>query len=153
MDGWFKAESFAPAKALTALQGIRHMKGKQTITWIHFSCDRHEVVIANGCLSESLLLGPMVVNGLTGMERKALSDIFGLASAPDAALNGPPARECLKVGKVRRHLEECLKEKQRRTAKEIKKWDVDFAMENWEAERLGLTPSMNQTQNRVLGAA
>ena len=29
LDGWFKTESFAPAKSLTALKGIRHLKRKK----------------------------------------------------------------------------------------------------------------------------
>ncbi len=137
LDGWFETEAFAPAKSLTKLRGIRHMKGKTKITWIHFACDRHEVVTANGCLSESLLLGPMVVNGLTGAERQELSAIYGVAPMPDAALNGPAARECLKVGEVRRHLAKCKTEEQYATAKEINKWDVDLAMEQWEADPFG----------------
>jgi hypothetical protein len=104
LDGWFKTECFAPAKSLTSLPGIRHMKGKQTITWIHFACDRHEVITANSCLSESLLLGPMVMKGLTSKERRTLTALYGPAETPNAALNGPPARECLKVGEVGRYL-------------------------------------------------
>ena len=130
----FQTEALAPAKSLTSLRGIRHMKGKQHITWIHFACDRHEVVLANGCLSESLLLGPMVVNGLTAPGRWAVTDIFGPALTPDASLNGPPARECLSVGAVRRQLAKSLDEKGRLAAKEIRKWDVDLAMEQYEAE-------------------
>jgi len=94
----FAIEALAPATALTSGAGIRHMKGKARITWVHFACDRHDIVFANGCLSESLLLGPMVVNGLSSVERRALSDIFGPAPTPDAVLNGPPARECLTLG-------------------------------------------------------
>jgi hypothetical protein len=149
----FSAEMFAPAKSLTAVPGIRHMKGKTQITWIHFACDRHEVVTANGCLSESLLLGPMVVNGLTSQERNELNDIYGTKPTPDAALNGPPARECLKVGAVRRQLAKDLNEKGQLVAKEIKKWDIDLAMELYEAERLHEARSMDQTHNRALGAA
>jgi hypothetical protein len=102
----FRTEAFAPAKSLTSLRGIRHMKGKRHITWVHFACDRHEVVTANGCLSESLLLGPMVQNGLTAMQRRALTEIFGEATSPDGSLNGPAARDCLRVGEVRRSLKE-----------------------------------------------
>jgi len=147
LDGWFKTEAFAPAKSLTAIPGIRHMRGKQSIAWIHFACDHHEVVIANGCLSESLLLGPLVMNELPHIERKALANIFGPVSTPEEALNGPPARECLKVGEVRRHLAECKKEHRRRTAKEIKKWGADLAMEKWEADQLRLTRSKVQYPN------
>ncbi|MGC1495605.1 MAG: Hint domain-containing protein [Sulfitobacter sp.] len=144
LDGWFTTESLAPAKSLTAMRGIRHMKGKQSITWIHFACDRHEVVIANGCLSESLLLGPMVVNGLTSLERQELTAIYGIAPTPDAALNGPAARGCLKVGEVRRYLAERKKDNLRRTAKEIRKWDIDLEIEQWEEDLLGVAMANGQ---------
>lgn len=101
---YFDTVAFATAKALTQLPGIRHMKGKAKITYVHFACDRHEVVTANGCLSETLLLGPMVVNGLTATERQEVIDIFGHAPAPDAPLNGPLNLRCLKVGALRRQL-------------------------------------------------
>jgi hypothetical protein len=153
LDGMFGSEAFVPAKSLTALPGIRHMKGKSRITWIHFACDRHEVVTANGCLSESLLLGPMVVNGLDATERRALTDIFGPAATPDAALNGPLARECLKVGEVKRHIAKHLKEKGKLVAKEIKKWDRDLTMEKWEAELLIVVAPLAQPSEKArLGA-
>jgi hypothetical protein len=132
----FASEAFAPAKCLTAVPGIRHMKGKTRITWFHFACERHEVVTANGCLSESLLLGPMVVTRLARAEQATLTDIFGPAPTPDAALNGPPARKCLTVGAVKRQIAEHLKEKGALLAEGIEKWDRDLAMEKYEAERL-----------------
>lgn len=132
----FPFEAFAPAKSLTSLPGIRHMKGKKEMTWIHFACDRHEIITANGCLSESLLLGPMVVNGFSARERRTLTDIFGPAAPPDSALNGPPARECLTVGEVRRQITNHRKKLGRRVAKEVKKWDADLAMERYDAERM-----------------
>ena len=73
---YFDTVAFAPAKALTGLPGIRHMKGKTKITYVHFACDRHEVVTANGCQSESLLLGPQVLQGLTPAERRTATRIF-----------------------------------------------------------------------------
>lgn len=147
----FKTEAFAPAKSLTSLRSIRHMNGKQHITWIHFACDRHEVVTANGCLSESLLLGPMVVNGLTATERQTVIDIFGPALTPDAALNGPPARDCLSVGAARRQLAKSPEAQEKLVAKEIRKWDVDLTMEQYEAE---LTrEAMAMGQSRIESAA
>ena len=110
------------------------MKGKENITWVHFACEQHEVVIANGCMSESLLLGPMAVNGLTAPERKSVIDIFGSRSTLGKALNGPPARECLTVGAVQRQLANSLEKKRKRVAKEIEQWDVDLAMEQQEVE-------------------
>jgi hypothetical protein len=125
LQGQFKNEALVPAKSLTKLKGIRHMRGKPKITWIHFACDRHEIVFANGCLSESLLLGPMVVNGLTAAAQQEVNDIFGPAPTPGAALNGPPALECLKVGAAQWQLEKGFKLKRPQISKEIKIWDVD----------------------------
>lgn len=103
IEAFFASEALAPAKSLTTLRGIRHMMGKKKITWIHFACDHHEVVVANGCWSESLLLGPIVMQGLTARQRRALARAFAPSADPDY-LNGPPARPCLKVGEVRRTL-------------------------------------------------
>jgi len=144
-------EAFAPAKSLTVLPGIRHMKGKEAITWIHFACDRHEVVTANGCLSESLLLGPMVVNGLRTAERLTVTGIFGLATTPDAALNGPPARVCMTVGAMKRRLAKHLNAKRDLAAKDIRKWDKELATEKFEAERLREARSMTQIDSEVQG--
>ena len=53
----------------------------------------------------------MVVNGLTTKERQAIFGIFGTVTTPDAALNGPPARECLRVATVRRQIVESIQKK------------------------------------------
>lgn len=144
----FAVEAFAPAKSLTSLPGIRHMKGKSHITWIHFAFDRHEVVTANGCLSESLLLGPMVLNGLSSADRQALTELFGPALTSDTTLNGAPARECLTVGAVERQIAKHLKEKGQPLAKEIRKWDRDLAMEKYEAEQLNQAVLLAQRREK-----
>lgn len=144
----FVREAFAPAKSLKSLPGIRHMKGRKHITWVHFACDRHEVVTANGCLSESLLLGPMALNCMTTRERQAVTDIFGFATAPDGSLNGPPARECLKVGSVRRQLGNNSNKKMQLIATEIRKWDLDLAMERYETELMGAARANNQVRRK-----
>jgi hypothetical protein len=74
------------------------------MTWIHFACDRHEVISANGCQSESLLLGPMVLAGLSRSKRRTLAELYLKVPARNMPLNGPPARECLTVGATRRQL-------------------------------------------------
>jgi Hint domain-containing protein len=147
LQQWFKTEAFVPAKSLTRLQGIRHMRGKTNITWIHFAFDRHEIVTANGCLAESLLFGPMVVNGLTAAELRAVTDIYGPARTPGAALNGPPARECLGAGPVRRHLAKSSTIKAKRVAKEIGKWDADSAIETCRVKLARKTTALNQVRN------
>jgi len=103
LDGAFPFEALAPAKALTRLPGIRHMMGRDRITWVHFACAHHEIVQANGCWSESLLLGPVALQSLPEDQRQALFGLFG-HDAASGALNGPPARTCLTVGEVHRML-------------------------------------------------
>lgn len=100
----FDQEAFVPAKALTGLRRVRAMRGRETMTWVHFACARHEIVIANGCLTESLLLGPMVLNGLGNEDLGELAGIYGRWKS-GASLNGPPARKCLKVSHVRGEIE------------------------------------------------
>lgn len=153
LEAIFAAAALVPAKALTSLPGIRHMKGKRRMTWFHFACDRHEVVFANGCLSESLLLGPMVMNGLTLEKRRTLLGIFGSPEPSDAALNGQPARQCLRVGDVRRRLAECPKEITHSVPSETRKWDRDHAMELYEAQRLVGAMAKNRTRDETRGAA
>jgi len=104
LEDYFEDVGLAPSKSLTSLKGIRHMQGRKTVTWIHFACDRHEIVFANGCLSESLLLGDMVVNGLSVKHRRELANLFPKARL-GFAMNGPAAREFLKVTPVRQRIE------------------------------------------------
>lgn len=94
-------EVFAPAKSLTGLRGIRHVMGKSLITWVHFACARQEVVRANGCWSESLLLGPMVLNGLNASERQGLRLAFPQVGDGER-FHVAPARRCLGVQDMRR---------------------------------------------------
>ena len=129
LQGPFQTEVFAPAKSLTALPGIRHMKSKKGITWCHFACARHEVVLANGCLSESLLLGRMILKRLPSTERRALGALFGRAPSPDTALNGPPARICQKTGAIRRQIARHLKAQHPSRTGAIATWDRDLVLE------------------------
>ena len=100
----FTAEALAPAKALCALRHVRHITGKQRIDWVHFACDRHEVVCANGCWSESLLLGAMALRALSPKERRTVAQLFEAQRSGREALNGPAARHLLRVGEVQRVL-------------------------------------------------
>ncbi len=94
----FERAYLVPAKALIRQPGIRIMRGKDAIKWIHFALDRHHVIKANGGYSESLYLGPMVVNGLTPDERLELQAIYGPMPSKGSAMNGSSARPFLTVG-------------------------------------------------------
>ena len=99
----FEDEVFVPSKSLTNLPGIRFLRGRKSMHWVHFSCDRHEVVRANKCWSESLYLGPMVMRKLPrNLRAKVGAEHQGTPSLD--ALNGPLARRCLTVGQAERAL-------------------------------------------------
>lgn len=107
----FGHECFAPAKSLTRLPGVREMRGKKSVTWVHFAFETHQVVHSNGCLTESLLLGPMVTSRMTPEQLRELDALFGPRG--DDGWNGPAARPCLKVQDVRRIIDGRFRPRQR----------------------------------------
>lgn len=88
----FPAETLVPAKALVRLPGIRFMQGRRAITWAHFACARHELVTVNGCLTETLLPGPVALGAMGRPVRARLQSV--LQAAPgrgsDASLAARP---------------------------------------------------------------
>ncbi len=119
LTGIFRSQVFVPAKALTRLPGIRFMAGKREMLWYHIACDSHEIIFANGCLSESILLGDQVITALDPVQMLNVEGIFGRRRNSDTpseltgtqghatgpaphglGLNGPPARPCLAVRQV-----------------------------------------------------
>lgn len=104
LAGHFDREEFAPAKALTLFKRIRHLNDERPVDWVHFACDRHEIVRANGCWSESLLLGKVALSTMTASELRQLRLTFGPGSVSGAPLNGPPARNLLGAGALRRRM-------------------------------------------------
>lgn len=99
------SSEFAPAKALTRLKGVREMRGKREILWYHFACKAHHVVRANGIDSESLLLGPMILQSLPKRARLELAGLYG-AAQDSKPLNGPAALPCLSVRHARQRVAE-----------------------------------------------
>ncbi len=80
-----------PAKALTGLPGIRSMNGRRAIEYFHLVLERHEIVLANGALTETLLPGPMA---LSGFDPRIRARVLA-AMAPESAQH--PARPLLSV--------------------------------------------------------
>ncbi|WP_417524184.1 Hint domain-containing protein [Marinovum sp.] len=108
LQGCFPSEVFVPAKALTILPGVRHMLGRKEITWVHLLCQAHEVIFAEGCASESLLLGPMSLATLGEEER---ARILGALRNPIASKT--PARACLTLTETREFIEANVKSRAR----------------------------------------
>jgi hypothetical protein len=65
--------------------------------YLHLMLDTHEMVFSEGIATESLLPGPMVLQGMDAAARAEIRAIF-----PGLALAGPaPARTCLRRGEAR----------------------------------------------------
>ncbi|RYG89224.1 Hint domain-containing protein [Loktanella sp. IMCC34160] len=67
-EGIFRDLVLVPAASLTEMKGIRVMRGKRQVVWYHIALDTHELLLAEGCVAESLFFGPMFLQGLTRRE-------------------------------------------------------------------------------------
>lgn len=70
-----EAEVLVAAKHLIGLPGIALAEDVAEVTYLHFLCDRHEVVFANGAPTESLYAGPVAMKALGDA---AVAEILGL---------------------------------------------------------------------------
>lgn len=104
LAGSLDGEWLVPAKALCKLPRVRRKAEQRRVLWYHFALDTHALVSAEGCWTESLLLGRMVMPGLTGLQRQLLQFHFRDQSR-QAALNGPPARPLLSVSEAAKKLD------------------------------------------------
>ncbi|WP_138422371.1 Hint domain-containing protein [Maritimibacter alexandrii] len=102
-------ETLVPAKALTLFPNIREMKGARSIEWFHIGFQQHQIIRAAGCYVESLLLGEMVLNSLTRLQKGAYAETLGATQIADPSrLVQKSARQCspcseaeFALGKVR----------------------------------------------------
>ncbi|KUF10603.1 Hint domain-containing protein [Pseudoponticoccus marisrubri] len=88
-------EVLAAARHLVNGQSIRVVEGGQ-VTYVHLLFDRHEIIRANGLLSESFLPGPQTASVFA---RETLEEIVALFPELDPATGagyGPAARRILR---------------------------------------------------------
>ena len=96
-------EWLVPARALLGRNGVRVMRGVAAMDCHHLAFARHEMIRAEGLWTESLLLGPMVLAGLSGAERARVRALFGGEGA-GPVLNPPPVCPGLSVRAARARL-------------------------------------------------
>jgi len=85
-------EVLVAAKHLVGLPGIDVATEVTEVTYVHLLCDRHEVLFANGALSESLYPGPQALQSLP---RAARAEILALFPGLGEGRPLPPARPLL----------------------------------------------------------
>lgn len=86
-------EVLVPAKGLIGNPGVAQDFGQDRVDYVHFMCDRHEIVLANGAPTETLYPGPEARKVLVGL-------LHGTAPADGGTA---PAR-ILPKGRQARHL-------------------------------------------------
>lgn len=88
-------EVIAPAKGLTGMMGVRHMKGKKTVTYHHLLLARHSLLLAGGVASESFYPGPTAIKMLNDAQRSALLALLPALRENAETGYGPPVRHKL----------------------------------------------------------
>lgn len=88
-------EVLVAAKHLSNSRSIRPVQ-TLGVTYVHFMCDRHEVVLANGCWTESFQPGDYSLNGLGNAQRNEIYEIFPELEKAEGRKAYPAARRTLK---------------------------------------------------------
>lgn len=79
------------AKQLLSLEGVENCDDGEDVGYVHFLCDRHEVVYANGAPSETLFTGPQALRSVGSAARKEILTLFPeLANVDCRALSARP---------------------------------------------------------------
>ena len=88
-------EVLVAAKHLAAGKGI-HSIDAAGATYIHFMCDRHEVVLSNGAWTESFQPGDYTLKGMGNAQRSEIYDLFPDLKTEAGLENYSAARRTLK---------------------------------------------------------
>ncbi len=102
-----REEILCAAKHLLAMPSIHVSNRARDVTYFHLLLPRHEIIIANGCLVESLYLGRQATVALTRAQRKELRQILGVQGLMQARQNlarsevgsGPVRSLCRRIQK------------------------------------------------------
>ncbi|AUH35555.1 hemolysin [Paracoccus tegillarcae] len=99
------AEVLVAAKALVGVDGVAVADDIKQVEYVHFLLQQHEVVIANGALTESLYLGPEAIKAIG---QKAIDELLSIFPELSDQHDAPtPARPLISVhrakGLARRH--------------------------------------------------
>ena len=93
-----------PAKAMTGLKGVRQMKGRRQVDYIHLLFDRHEVILAEGIPSESFFPGDVSQHNLSAADRDDIREVLLRVVQAGSAPGYPPARPFRTVAAAKRAL-------------------------------------------------
>jgi len=95
-----ETEVLVAAKHLVGMPGIERT-ATHTVDYVHFLCDRHEIVLSNGAWTESFLPGEYALNGLESDQRDEIFALFPELKIRKKAGGYAPARRALKGHEAR----------------------------------------------------
>ena len=88
-------EVLVPAIGLTELPGVRLMKGKMSTEYYTLLFERHEILTAEGALSESFFPGPVALAMLDPKMKRDVCALLPALTEDPASGYGARARKCL----------------------------------------------------------
>ncbi|WP_394180403.1 Hint domain-containing protein [Yoonia maritima] len=99
-----QSELLVAAKSLVTKPGIRVMKGKRSVSYIHIVLEQHEILISNGTATESFFAGPVAFLSVSKECQRELIHLFPklLSGSPEPVMT--PARPFAKVQDVKKVL-------------------------------------------------
>ncbi|MFZ7093411.1 Hint domain-containing protein [Primorskyibacter sp. 2E233] len=71
-----ETEALVPARKLCVLKGVRQIPPDAAVRYVHLVFARHEIVSAEGCLSESFYPGDATLAALPARQAEAYLDLF-----------------------------------------------------------------------------
>jgi hypothetical protein len=89
-----QSEVFVAAMDLVKLDGIS-IAEVPYVTYVHFMCDHHEVVLSDGTWSESFQPGDLSLKGMDQRQREELFGLFPDLAAQEGVAQYRPARRTL----------------------------------------------------------
>ncbi|MFD1882116.1 Hint domain-containing protein [Paracoccus pacificus] len=108
-------EVLVAAKHLTGLPGIEIEPGDASVGYVHLLFDRHELVFANGAVSESLFTGPQALKMVSAQARDEILALFPELAQTGAEIErAVPARLLVKGSEGRK-----LAERHQRNGKPV----------------------------------
>jgi hypothetical protein len=93
-------EVLVAAKHLVGVKGVQGVDSAGT-TYIHFLCERHEVVLADGAWTESFQPGDMTLAGMGNAQRSEIFELFPELKTAEGVAEYTAARRTLKKHEAR----------------------------------------------------
>ena len=90
-----ESEVLVAAKHLTGLVGVEEVEA-ETVTYVHFMFDQHEVVLSDGLWTESFQPGDHSLAGIGNAQRQEIFELFPELNTPEGVEAYAAARRSLK---------------------------------------------------------